>query len=184
LASIFGHSVVAITLSKTLPKRYQSFKLTCFGVLLSILPDADVIAFNFGIPYSHILGHRGFTHSIFFGLIISLIVHRLFFHTQSKLDKGALHRSIYLSICCASHGLIDAMTSGGRGIALLFPFSYERIFFSHRPILVSPIGAANFFSEWGLEVIISEAKWILIPCMAFLALFKLVQTILIKTQSK
>jgi len=167
--------VVAITCSKLLPKKYQSLKLSFFGVLLSIFPDADVIAFRFGIPYSHILGHRGFTHSILFGLFFALLIYRLLFHRQSKVDGGGMYRSIYLIICCASHGIIDAMTSGGKGIALLFPFTYERIFFSHRPILVSPIGAANFFSEWGLEVIISETKWILMPCLIVLIIFNLIK---------
>ena len=34
-------------------------------------------------------------------------------------------------------------------------------------IQVSPIGASRFFSEWGLEVIKSEAFWIGVPSLIF-----------------
>ncbi|PYR66574.1 MAG: hypothetical protein DMF88_15795, partial [Acidobacteria bacterium] len=62
----------------------------------------------------------------------------------------------------ASHGLLDAMTNGGRGIAFFAPFSNHRYFFPWRPIQVSPIGA-GFFSPRGLRVLASEAVWIWVP---------------------
>jgi inner membrane protein len=62
----------------------------------------------------------------------------------------------------ASHGLLDAMTDGGRGIAFFAPFSPHRYFFPWRPIAVSPIGA-GFFSARGLRVLVSEARWIWVP---------------------
>ena len=52
--------------------------------------------------------------------------------------------------------------------------------FPFRPIQVSPLGASNFFSEWGLAVLVSEAIWIGVPALiliwgakAFRNLFKL-----------
>jgi inner membrane protein len=62
----------------------------------------------------------------------------------------------------ASHGMLDAMTNGGRGIAFFAPFSNHRYFFPWRPIQVSPIGA-GFFSARGLSVLVSEARWIWLP---------------------
>jgi hypothetical protein len=50
------------------------------------------------------------------------------------------------------------MTDGGLGVAFFAPFHNERYFFPWRPIAVSPIGM-GFFSERGLEVIISELHW-------------------------
>ncbi|HVR39947.1 MAG TPA: metal-dependent hydrolase, partial [Thermoanaerobaculia bacterium] len=44
------------------------------GVIASILPDADVAGFAFGIPYGSMFGHRGFTHSILFALLASLLL--------------------------------------------------------------------------------------------------------------
>jgi inner membrane protein len=69
-------------------------------------------------------------------------------------------------VSCASHAFLDAMTNGGLGVALFWPFSLERIFLPFRPIQVSPIGVGSFFTEWGLRVIASELVWVLLPALA------------------
>jgi inner membrane protein len=65
---------------------------------------------------------------------------------------------------CERHPLLDAFTDGGLGVALLWPWSHERIFASWRPIEVSPIGA-GFFSLRGIEVLWSELKWVVLPTL-------------------
>jgi inner membrane protein len=62
----------------------------------------------------------------------------------------------------ASHGLLDALTNGGLGPALLWPFSAERYFAPITPIRVSPIGT-NFFGPRALPVLLSEMKWVWLP---------------------
>ena len=64
-----------------------------------------------------------------------------------------------------SHALLDAMTNGGLGVALYWPFSLERIFLPFRPIQVSPIEVSSFFTEWGFRVIASELILVLIPAL-------------------
>jgi hypothetical protein len=69
---------------------------------------------------------------------------------------------MYFTAVTASHGLLDALTNGGRGIAFFAPFSNHRFFFPWRPIQVSPIGV-GLFSARGLAVLQSELRWILLP---------------------
>ena len=38
------------------------------GVVCSVLPDLDVVGFRFGVPYGHLLGHPGLSHSIAFAV--------------------------------------------------------------------------------------------------------------------
>jgi LexA-binding, inner membrane-associated putative hydrolase len=66
-------------------------------------------------------------------------------------------------IVIASHGALDAMTSGGLGIAFFAPFPGRRYFFPWRPILVSPIGVQRFFSPRGMAVLASEIVWVWVP---------------------
>ena len=118
---------------------------------LSMLPDADVIAFVVGIPYEHAFGHRGATHSFAFALGMGALVGLV-----TWIRKGAALRVGLLStLVVASHPVLDAMTTGGLGVALWWPWSVERIFFEWRPIPVAPIGHA-FFSARGLEVALAE----------------------------
>jgi len=132
------------------------------GAIATILPDLDVVAFRFGIPYSAMFGHRGFTHSITFALIVASLA-ALLLRSRAAFP--------FLFLCALSHPLLDALTDGGLGVALLSPFSNERYFFPWRPIRVSPIGA-GFFSARGVETLVSEVVWVWLPCCALALLGK------------
>ena len=68
----------------------------------------------------------------------------------------------FLFSVIGSHGLLDAMTDGGLGIAFLFPDN-TRYFLAWRPIVVGPIDPSDFFSEWGIAVIRSELMVVWLP---------------------
>ena len=67
------------------------------------------------------------------------------------------------------------MTDGGRGIALLAPFDWNRYFLPWRPIRVSPIGIGRFLGPRGLAILESELVAMWIPCAAVGALGLLVR---------
>ncbi|MEP5339220.1 MAG: metal-dependent hydrolase [Algibacter sp.] len=168
MASIFGHGIVGFTLAKVIDQ--QNLKWLIFAAVVStILPDFDVISFKLGIAYEHPLGHRGFTHSILFAFLWALILMFLL----GKRNKIIWFFVILLSTL--SHGLFDAMTSGGRGVGFFIPFNNDRFFFPYRDIKVSPIGIEKFFSEWGIQVILSEFKYIFLPCFIILIISFLIR---------
>jgi inner membrane protein len=76
---------------------------------------------------------------------------------------------MYFFVATTSHGILDAMTTGGGGIAFFAPFWNERYFFPWRPILVSPMSVRRFFTERGARVIASEIQYVWIPALAFCA---------------
>ncbi|GAA4964820.1 hypothetical protein GCM10023315_12100 [Algibacter aquimarinus] len=84
------------------------------------------------------------------------------------VKKNKLTWFLVIFISTISHGVLDAMTTGGRGVGFLIPFNNDRFFFPFREILVSPIGIKNFFSSWGLKVLFSEFKYIFLPCLFIL----------------
>lgn len=69
----------------------------------------------------------------------------------------------YFFLATASHGLLDAMTDGGLGVAFFAPLDNHRYFLPWTPIRVSPIGVGRFFTARGLAVIQSELLWIWLP---------------------
>ena len=168
MASVFGHGIVAFTISRVLDRK-QSTLLVILAIISAIVPDLDVISFNFGIPYEHPLGHRGFSHSILFALLWATLIMLIF----GKQSKKLWFFVIFLSI--VSHGILDAMTSGGRGVGFLIPFYNHRFFFPFREIKVSPISIDNFFSEWGFQVILSELKYIFLPSVIVLVILHLIR---------
>ncbi len=161
MASIFGHGLLGFTLSKVVDSASNKI-LFLLAIVSAILPDFDIIAFKFGIPYSHPLGHRGFTHSILFAIIWAIVIALVFGKNRKRIF------GIVIFLSTVSHGLLDALTTGGKGVGFFIPFDNSRYFFPNRVIQVSPIGIKQFFSEWGMRVILSELKYIAIPCCIIL----------------
>lgn len=173
MCTVFTHPAVPIALSVLLPQQAASSSLLIAGALCSIVPDFDVIGFEFGIEYGDLFGHRGFTHSIFFAALLAGFITSVFFR-NSYGSHGAIFLFLFLSTL--SHPVLDALTNGGLGVALFAPFSNERYFFPHfTPIEVSPIGVAAFFSPTGLKVILSELRWVWLPAAVFFGLAHLIK---------
>ena len=116
-----------------------------------------------GIPYEHVLGHRGLTHSLAFAVLIGFLVVRVSFPDIYPWSREWRWLVFHFSLVTASHGVLDAMTDGGLGIAFFAPFDNGRYFLPWTPIKVSPIGITGFFSHYGLEVLANEGMWIGIP---------------------
>ena len=132
------------------------------AVGLSILPDADVIAFRLGIPYADPFGHRGFTHSLLFALFAGLLASLLTYRWLQMNWLAACGASS--SSATASHGVIDAFTGpGGLGIAFFWPFDDTRYFFPWQPIKVPHIGMTFFTSGEALPTMLSEVVWVWLP---------------------
>ena len=160
MPTIFSHPAVPMALGFALGREVVSRRLLVTGVAASILPDLDVIGFSFAIPYEHEFGHRGFSHSFFFAALTALL---------GACAHRWLHCSFgvafwFLFLATASHGVLDAFTNGGLGIAFLWPWSGDRYFARYQWIQVAPIGLSYFFSPSGVWVILSELRWVWLPC--------------------
>jgi inner membrane protein len=172
MASAFAHVVVAYALGKSLNSQFHTSRFWWFTVACCLLPDADVLGLVLGIPYEHVLGHRGFTHSIVFAMLVGLVVPRLASSTISYWTPSYWMSALYFSLVTMSHGFLDSLTDGGLGIAFFAPFDSARYFFPFRPLSVSPIGVTQFFSEWGIRVLVSELVWIGIPVALWLVVLR------------
>ncbi|MCQ8104018.1 metal-dependent hydrolase [Methylomonas sp. SURF-2] len=161
MPTVFTHPAVPIALAFGLGRKKVSGRLLCAGVVASAAPDLDVIAFSLGIPYAAELGHRGFSHSLLFAFALALLGASLFRWLHSTFRRSFW----FLFIAAVSHGILDAFTNGGLGIAFLWPWSGERYFAPTRVIEVSPLGVSRFFSPKGVEVLRSECIWIWLPFM-------------------
>jgi inner membrane protein len=162
MCSVLTHPVVPIALSVWLPEGAVSPQLLFAGAICSVVPDIDVIGFSFGITYDEMLGHRGITHSIAFAAGFSALIVLTLFGNEPQ--HWLVFTFLFLSTL--SHPLLDMLTNGGLGVALFAPFSNERYFWPWRPVEVSPIGLAAFFSHWGIRVLSSEFRWVWLPSAA------------------
>jgi inner membrane protein len=165
MATILSHPAIPMALGLALGTKQISSRLLCAGIVCSILPDLDVILFQFGVRYASQFGHRGFTHSLFFAFMMGV----LFATLAGRLKTTPLKAFLFTAFATASHGLLDALTTGGLGVAFLWPFQQDRFFLPYRLIPVSPIGLSSFMTERGWMVLKAEMLTIWLPCTFFVA---------------
>jgi inner membrane protein len=144
MASAITHFIVGAALalpameSRAIRRRLPPWAIPVSAGLLAIAPDFDTLFMRgFHLPYGSFFGHRGFFHAPFFLILLA----------------AAIGRPAWLAVtwagCAITHPLLDALTDGGAGVMLLFPFSEARLFFPWRPIHVSPLGILAFFHRAG-----------------------------------
>jgi len=173
MPTIPTHAMTAVAIGtafsrKAVPARWWGVAAVC-----AMAPDADVAGFALGVHYEDFLGHRGFTHSLCFAALLALALVVFDRNARVKTDRRVLW--LYLFVCTASHGLLDALTDGGLGVALLAHFDNSRYFFPVRPLAVSPIGIAEFRSGEAWPVIASELRWIWLPSAILVGIAGLVR---------
>ena len=123
--------------------------------MIAVIPDADVILMRV-IPYEDFFGHRGFFHSPFVLILVSVaLAGTIRGLAESVTPRAALVMLLVWSGAGVSHPVLDALTDGGLGVMMFFPFSTERFFFAWRPIEVAPIGLSRALSGF-VEVFPSE----------------------------
>lgn len=166
MPTVFTHAVVAAGLASVAPTTMglPRGRLIVTAILCATLPDLDVAGFALGVRYADLWGHRGLTHSLPFAALVAAAL-----TVPAWKDGRPLRLWLFLFVVTASHGVLDALTNGGLGVALFSPFDPTRLFFAWRPIAVSPIGVDAFFSAWGARVLTSELIWIWLPLGAVLA---------------
>jgi len=148
MASI-GHVAVGLAAARSHDR--PSWRAMLGWSALSLLPDIDVVGFLRGVPYGAPWGHRGATHSLAFALAGGIVVGL----AARWFRRPMLRTTVVATLVLASHGLLDTLTDGGLGAALLWPFSLTRFFAPWRPIPVAPIGL-DFFTLDGATVALSE----------------------------
>jgi inner membrane protein len=162
MPTILTHMAVPLAIGAGLGNRAIPRRLLVAGMLGSMLPDLDVAGFRLGIEYASDFGHRGFSHSLVFAAMVALLCSIAWRYFHASAGRVFL----FMLVSIALHGLLDCLTNGGHGVALLWPFSSHRFFAPFQPIQVSPIGLSRFLSSGGLAVLMSEAIWVWLPCLA------------------
>ncbi|MBI4178444.1 metal-dependent hydrolase [bacterium] len=168
MSSAFTHAFVAGSIGKSVAPENMPPRFWALSVLCSVIPDADVLGFFLGIPYESVLGHRGLSHSLIFAAALGFLAARLMSGTGFGWAGKIFPLWIYFSAVTASHGLLDAMTNGGLGVAFFAPLDSTRYFLPWRPLEAPPIGLAPFFGEWGMRVMASEFLYVWVPACLLL----------------
>jgi inner membrane protein len=117
MATDYTHAVVGLGLARLYANKPMPWAYWGLAFVLPVLPDLDVFS---TAAYGTWLGHRGFTHSLLFALSLGVVVAGLTFR-YFRANWWSLAALFFLMI--ASHGLLDAATSGGENVPLFWPLA-------------------------------------------------------------
>ena len=147
------------------------WKGAALGGIVATIPDLDVVLLPFYSDLDRISIHRGFSHSIVFSLIGSVLVTLVLKKIRWTIELATTKLWIFAWLALFTHMLLDAFTT--YGTQLYLPFSDYRVSFDSinivDPVYTLPLLAglilslvffrkktsAPKFNQWGL--IISSA---------------------------
>jgi len=158
MPTVFTHAAVPLALGYCAGKERIPTPLLLAGMVASVLPDLDVMAFYLHVPYGAVLSHRGFTHSISFAAMVGLLGAALLWR------RNFFNALIFLFLATVSHPILDSFNTGGLGIAFYWPLSDARYFAPWQIIQVTPLRLSSLLASKGLLVAISELLWVWLPC--------------------
>jgi inner membrane protein len=162
MPTVFSHAVVGLAMAAAAHPPAARTRLAVAAAVCAVVPDLDVVTLSMGVRWGHVLGHRGLSHSLPFAAVLAALVVALAFRGRAR-GRGYLRLWLVLFAATASHGILDAMTDGGIGVAFLAPLDRTRYFLPWRPLPVSPIGIGRFFGPRGLDIMRAELILIWIP---------------------
>lgn len=121
MPSPLAHAVSGYIIAKLLPLEPPSESKVNQWYIQSLYPVFVAISADFDFIPQLITGdnyHRGLTHSIFFGLIFSVVTGFII----SYYSKYSYRQMFFLTaIAYSSHLFLDFFTAGGNGIKLFLP---------------------------------------------------------------
>ena len=147
-----------------MPVRFWVLSAVC-----SVLPDVDILGYYLRVRYNGALGHRGFTHSLLFALLASVLVVVLAFPAIRRFSKKWWGLISFFFVATASHGILDSMSAKGTGVGFFIPFDNTRYSLPWRFPFASPMSIPRFISPAGLDVLIGEIIWIWTPMLLLYA---------------
>ncbi len=126
------HSVSGLVLAKVFKCKLTTKTALIFGGL-ALAPDIDSAAYFFSTNAEYLLYHRGFTHSIWGGLLLGILAA---FILKNTVKKNFMFSTIIGVSIMYTHIYLDYITS--YGTQLLAPFSRHRFALS-TVFIIDPI---------------------------------------------
>ena len=116
--TIFSHAVFSAALGAAYARRPMPARFWTLAALASVVPDLDVLAFYFGIPYASMWGHRGVTHSIAFAVASGVAIAALAFR-PNETGRSRASLAAFFAAAVLSHAALDTLTDQPVAIKLV-----------------------------------------------------------------
>ena len=168
MPSWVAHAIAGIAVAAPFQTPDETRRFGITAALCTIVPDLDAIGRPFGYEDIELLGgHRGFTHSIVFAVLLGAAVAWGVFHGE-RSEGMRLRLWICFTLVTLTHGLLDGLTTKG-GIMYFSPFTDARYSFAWKPLDSSRYARpTNVLGTIG-NLVRGEMTYVILPSMLFIA---------------
>lgn len=173
MPTILTHAVIGAAIPTMAAPKSGRLRITATAICCACVADLDAAGLAMGIPYASFWGHRGFFHSPFWSILLAWLLAFIFYRKRKRFSRSWWQIVCLLTAAGMTHPLLDTLTHGGLGVALLAPFSETRFSFGWQPIPAAPIRADWLFSADATELILTEILVLWIPAWILVGLVRL-----------
>jgi inner membrane protein len=194
VATTWTHAFFALAAGKSAVRRKAPLRLWILTAVCATIPDIDVFWRGLVAGHGGMWSHRGITHSllaaVLFGLLAALVGSQ--WRPVAKEGSAELHPPnptraflvlwLAFALAAASHLVLDMLSSGYRGVALLAPFTDQRYSFPWQPIWNIPHWAEEMFPSllargarrtWLIRATLDELVVVWLPMAALVLVTRL-----------
>ena len=150
MPSSLSHAMVAIAVGTAIAPRPMLRPFLVTGAICAVVPDLDAIGrLSGGGDFEWLGGHRGFTHSLTFAMLLGSLAATATF-SDRRWTGYRLRFGLFAAAVTAAHGSLDAFTSIG---AVTSPVQF-----------FSPFSTHGYVSAWQpIHGLFSELFYCLLP---------------------
>lgn len=169
MASALTHGLWTALLLRAAPGVKVPLRVQVAAMVCACLPDLDFLMVPFSEAPGDLVAHRGLVHSPLFALLAALVA-ALVVTPPRALRAHYLRHVGILFAAGLGHILLDLLTWGGPGVALLAPFSDSRVLLPRelRLMPVVPVGMNEWLGPLGAQALAIEALFVLLPTLLLL----------------
>jgi inner membrane protein len=174
MPSIVAHAVAGAALGSAFSPSHRTRRVWIAAAICAALPDIDALGRPFGnLGYESFFGgHRGFTHSVAFAVLLgALVVWGFFRDSRWKRVRPQLWATFALAT--ASHGVLDAFSTIGNGVAFWAPFSWTHYEFVWKPL--GEVGPEPRGPDRLLALVGNELLWVGLPALMVVAVARFIR---------
>lgn len=173
MASLLAHAAIPfVTRSAARAPAALERRLLLVAIFCATWADLDFSTLAFEVRPNEIAGHRGLTHSLFVATLVGVACAFAFFRSLGVRSRAFARVAIFLVLAGASHGLLDAMTTGQDGVALFWPFDSARHMLPFRLLASCPLGLDEAFGTWGFFTFANELLYVVLPLALVVTLLR------------
>ena len=170
MPSWVAHAVAGVAVASVFTTRTDVRRFAWTAAACTIVPDLDAIGWPIGMGDIELLGgHRGFTHSIPFAVLLGAAAAWGIFRGE-RWKPLRLRLWLCFALATMTHGALDALSTIGEGVRFFSPFRDTRYVSAWQPLHASRAPPEARPVSRIAYIVRDEMQYVILPCVILIVI--------------